>query len=258
MRGAGRRRCGYALRVELDHVIWFVPAFSAIEAELTGFTVEAGRRHVGQGTVNRRVFFERSYLEVLWIDEPAVAAASILGFGPRCAGAAGACPFGFVLRGKLSPDTRAAFTSYEVPNSNGFRLQLLTSSLHHHAEPFIAVLESAADQLTARWPAAQQPRAVLEHPCGARHLALAVLTGPTAATSLPSLAPRDVRVRGLARVPVSASARASSASSASSSSSVGACSLELTLTSLTAAATLAGQVHLVPAPPGQAASPRHI
>jgi hypothetical protein len=234
--------------VELDHVIWFVPGFAAIEAELVGLTVEAGRRHVGQGTANRRVFFERSYLELLWIDEPAVADSSVLGFGPRCAGEAGACPFGVVLRGELPLEARGAFTEYEVPSSGGFRLLLLTSSLLDPGEPFVAVLETSAAQLAARWPSAQQPQAVLAHPNGARQLTLTTFLAPLASGSPRVAAAGSASVRS--KIGAGAISLASLAPRDVRGGADGAGALELALTGLSQPARLAaGLVRLVPAGP---------
>ena len=97
--------------MELDHVIAFVTDPDATAATwFPGFTVEPGQRHAGQGTINRRVVFPRTFVELLGVDDPDVHRSTGLGFGPRCAGEPGACPFGVVLRGK---GEEAARTSLE-------------------------------------------------------------------------------------------------------------------------------------------------
>jgi hypothetical protein len=164
--------------VEIDHVLWFVPELAAVAPALTGFTLDPGRRHVGQGTVNRRVMFARNYLELLWIDEPAEVAARGLGFEPRCAWAPGACPFGVVLRGEVPASARAAFTRYAVPGAAGMSLLLLTATLAAPRLPFVAVFEARPADLAAQHPAARLPPAALRHASGATSIVRATFTAP--------------------------------------------------------------------------------
>jgi Glyoxalase-like domain len=99
---------------ELDHVIVFLRGpheVDAVRSLFDGLVLDEGVQHVGQGTRNRRIVFPDSYVELLWVDEPAAARRSGLRFTERCAGEA--CPYGVVLRGRL-PERRG-FVEYAVP-----------------------------------------------------------------------------------------------------------------------------------------------
>ncbi len=66
--------------IELDHVFIFVsPGAPEAEALIElGFDEGAGNVHPGQGTANRRFFFDRTFLELLWVhDEDEVRSALI-------------------------------------------------------------------------------------------------------------------------------------------------------------------------------------
>ena len=160
--------------MELDHVIAFVAdPDAAASAWFPGLTVEPGQRHVGQGTRNRRVVFPRNYVELLGVDDPDALRRTGLGFGPRCAGEAGACPFGVVLRGPVgAPDRR--FVRYDVPGG-GPTLLLLRDGLERPEVPFVAVSDTAADALSTRWPSRRVDPAFLRHDNGARGIRRATL-----------------------------------------------------------------------------------
>ncbi len=177
--------------LELDHVIVFVPGPDAIApAWFPGCTVEPGQRHTGQGTRNRRVVFPRTYVELLWVDDPQVHARTGLRFGPRCAREPGACPFGVVLRGEVAEPDRGRFTPYVVPGG-GPSLLLLRTALDRPELPFVAVGETAGGPLSARWPSHRTDPAFLHHPGGARGIRQATLRS-AALPDLGSLPPRDV------------------------------------------------------------------
>lgn len=66
-----------------------------------GLAEAAPNRHPGQGTANRRFFFENAYLELLWIESPEEARApevSRTGLLERWLERRRRCPFGVVLR----------------------------------------------------------------------------------------------------------------------------------------------------------------
>ncbi len=177
--------------LELDHVIVFVPGPDAVEpAWFPGCTVEPGQRHTGQGTRNRRVVFPRTYVELLWIDDPEAHAPTGLRYGPRCAREAGACPFGVVLRGRIPESARGRFVDYVVPGG-GPSLLLLRAALERPELPFVAVGEAADEDLPARWPAHRFDPAFLHHPGGARGIRRATLHS-RALPDLGALRPRDV------------------------------------------------------------------
>ena len=159
--------------IEIDHVMCFV---GGPVDEARGFTLDAGMRHDGQGTQNRRIAFDRNYVELIWIvDEGELAASGLSTFADRCAGRATA--FGVVLRGEV--EDAAAFRAYEM--ASGFRLQLLVASLEDPELPFVALIETAPADLARRHPAARFG------PTGHDGIAHATFTAPRA----PSLAVRD-------------------------------------------------------------------
>jgi hypothetical protein len=179
------------MSLELDHVMVFVPGPDAIESTwFPGCTVEPGQRHAGQGTGNRRVVFPRSYVELLWVDDPAAHERTGLGFGPRSAREPGACPFGVVLRGRVPERDRGRFTPYVVPGG-GPSLLLLRATLDRPELPFVAVGEAADEDLASRWPTHRFDPAFLHHPGGARGIRRATLRS-TALPDLGALRPRDV------------------------------------------------------------------
>jgi hypothetical protein len=148
--------------LELDHVILFGRGVDDTPLEVAGFTLETGRRHVGQGTRNRRICFGPNYVEILWIEDLAEVAARGLDFEARCAGAPGACRVGVVLRGRLPDDVRDRLTRYELPDAPGVVLHLVPGTV---AAPFVAVFET--DDVAAMHPARRIDASFLAHPCGA-------------------------------------------------------------------------------------------
>jgi hypothetical protein len=63
------------MSIELDHV-FICTAAGAPEAERLiefGLTEGSPNRHPGQGTANRRFFFQNAFLELLWVEDPAEA-----------------------------------------------------------------------------------------------------------------------------------------------------------------------------------------
>jgi hypothetical protein len=158
--------------LELDHVICFVAARETLD--LTGFTVEPGQVHTGQGTRNVRVLFERSYLEVAWIEHADEVSARGLDFVGRCARPYTAYPFGCVLRGEIPVSARARFVPYPLPDAPGVVLQLLAEQPPD--APFVGVFEAADRE--ARWPARRASPAYLVHPNGATRLACATFWCP--------------------------------------------------------------------------------
>jgi hypothetical protein len=177
--------------LELDHVMVFVPDPDAIEPGwFPGCTFEPGQRHTGQGTRNRRVVFSRTYIELVWIDDPEAHERTGLRFGPRCAREAGACPFGVVLRGDVPELDSARFAGYVVP-AGGPSLLLLAAALDRPELPFVAVGETARGAVPGRWPSHRFDPAFLHHPSGARGIERATVRSRVL-PDLGSLPPRDV------------------------------------------------------------------
>jgi hypothetical protein len=168
--------------LELDHVICFVPGRDAVD--LSGFAIEPGKAHTGQGTRNVRVLFERSYLELVWIEQADEVVARGLDFVGRCARPAAAYPFGLVLRGTIPAAERARFVSYPLPDAPGMTLQVLATQ--PAAAAFVAVFE--ATDVEAMWPARRMSSSssYLVHPDGATRILRATFSG-----SAPVLADLD-------------------------------------------------------------------
>jgi hypothetical protein len=171
--------------LEIDHVIFFVPGRDAVD--LTGFAVEPGREHTGQGTRNVRVVFEDNYFELAWVEHPEQVVARGLDFVGRCARPATACPFGCVLRGVIPAELRARFVRYELPDAPGVALQMLADQRPH--APFLAVFEHA-DGARPAWRIAPE---YLAHANGAKRIVRALFTVPEP-PPCPELAALEFRV----------------------------------------------------------------
>jgi hypothetical protein len=93
--------------MEIDHLFVFVepgaPEARALEA--LGLVESFRRRHPGQGTENACYCFDDSYLELLWVNDPAEVGAPALArpaFAARSGWrGTGASPFGISVRGDL-------------------------------------------------------------------------------------------------------------------------------------------------------------
>jgi hypothetical protein len=89
-------------RWELDHLfIWTDEGAPEAEALISsGLTEGARNDHPGQGTSNRRFFFENAFIELIWVHDKAEAKSqTALHFLERWSGRkSGLCPFGFIFR----------------------------------------------------------------------------------------------------------------------------------------------------------------
>jgi Glyoxalase-like domain len=108
---------------EIDHLLVFT-SIDAPEAErLIAFGLCEGPRnqHPGQGTANRRFFFDNAMLELLWVhseEEARSPAARPLRLAERwSARATGACPFGICLRASSGEIATPPFASFEYQPS---------------------------------------------------------------------------------------------------------------------------------------------
>lgn len=102
--------------MELDHL--FIRTWpGAPEAQrllAAGLSEGSGNRHPGQGTANRRFFFENAFIELLWIDDDAAvrsAATARTQLAQRLGGDSEASPFGVCLRPSPSGDS-APFSTW--------------------------------------------------------------------------------------------------------------------------------------------------
>jgi len=88
--------------MEIDHFVIFTDPGAPAARRLADVGLREGsaRRHPGQGTANRRFFFDNAMLELLWIDDetearsPATAPLRLWERGPG----ASACPLGVCFR----------------------------------------------------------------------------------------------------------------------------------------------------------------
>jgi hypothetical protein len=92
------------MSIELDHV-FICTAAGAPEAERLiefGLTEGSPNRHPGQGTANRRFFFQNAFLELVWVEDPAEAQSELVcrtGLWERWSRRrGGASPFGVGFR----------------------------------------------------------------------------------------------------------------------------------------------------------------
>ncbi len=97
------------MSVELDHLIVFCSAGAPEAEELVrlGLTEGSPNIHTGQGTANRRFFFQNAFIELLWVSDPnEVQTEPVRGtqLWERWSGRlTNACPFGVVLRPSIGP-----------------------------------------------------------------------------------------------------------------------------------------------------------
>ena len=99
---------------ELDHGFIFTPINAPEAEQLKAFGLSEGspNTHPGQGTANRRFFFENFMVELLWVSDPVAVQSEVIQpmhLWERWWGREGAaCPFGICLRPSHSPHRRFA------------------------------------------------------------------------------------------------------------------------------------------------------
>jgi hypothetical protein len=104
--------------LELDHAfITCAPGAPEAAALLRLGVIEgSGNTHPGQGTANRRFFFENFMLELLWVNDQAQAQSELTRptrLWDRFAGrAAGVNPFGIIFRSSDAPPAPAPFPTW--------------------------------------------------------------------------------------------------------------------------------------------------
>ena len=101
--------------LRLDHVFCFVddPDDAVARIEAAGYALDAGITHPGQGTRNRRLIFAEQYLELIWVHDPAEAAANPLRLDRRAAWAeTGASPLGIAFLGR--PEDTSGYWLYDA------------------------------------------------------------------------------------------------------------------------------------------------
>lgn len=157
---------------ELDHV-FICTAPGAPEADRLirlGLTEGSPNHHPGQGTANRRFFFENAFLELLWVTDPAEAQSDLVrrtGLWERWARRGrGASPFGVGLRPVAGEAKVAPFPAWEYRPSylpEPLAIHMATNS-EAAAAPLLFFLAFGRRPNPAD-PVRQQPR---EHAAGFR------------------------------------------------------------------------------------------
>ena len=156
---------------EIDHV-FVCTSVGAPEANRVieiGFSEGSSNRHPGQGTANRRVFFDTTMLEFLWVeDEAAAQSAEVrrLGLWERWNGrTSGACPFGVCLRASDSRQELPFHTWRYQPTYSSVAIEVGINS-QAVDEPFLFYIPIVRKQ---REPSARQVEPT-DHPIGVRDL----------------------------------------------------------------------------------------
>jgi hypothetical protein len=131
--------------VEVDHLFVLVAAGGPEASRLiaAGLTEGPPNVHPGQGTANRRFFFDDAMLELLWVADPAeteAGPARATGLVERWRGrATGACPFGIAVRPRPGTPPEAPFAGwrYAPPYLPPPAWILVADSCRELREPFL-------------------------------------------------------------------------------------------------------------------------
>jgi hypothetical protein len=195
------------MALELDHVLICTAAGAPEADELVRFGLVEGapNRHPGQGTANRRFFFDNAFLELLWVDDAAAAQSPLVaptGLWERWSRrAGGASPLGVCFRPAAgAPPERPPFPAWE------YRPPYLPAPLAIHmaadsadaAGPLLFYLAFGRPARSAD-AAHRQP---LDHGAGVRTIAAASFTSPgpisPAARTIERLCPEVTFAQGAA------------------------------------------------------------
>jgi hypothetical protein len=167
--------------IELDHVFICV-ARGAPESELLvefGLCEGASNVHPGQGTANRRFFFQNAMLELLWVEDPQEAqsgqTAPTLLWKRWSGRQSGACPFGIVVR-----PANTAMTAVPFP-ARQYQPEWLAPDLEIYLAP-----TGVQEPMWLFMPFLQRlhhEQRFVTHPNGAREITKLTLTTPAARQS---------------------------------------------------------------------------
>lgn len=157
--------------VDLDHVLICAPAGAPAADRLVGegFAEGSANRHPGQGTVNRRFFFENAFLEFIWIEDEDEARSELVAptrlwerWNWR---ESGVSPFGICLRLTDGDETPFDTFDYRPPYlPEGGSIPIATDTKPHEPMIFINTMSVPPRDLPED---ARQP---LDHPNGAREI----------------------------------------------------------------------------------------
>ena len=164
------------MAIELDHVFICV-ARGAPEAEHLvefGLCEGAPNVHPGQGTANRRFFFQNAMLELLWVENPQEAQSSqtapTLLWERWSSRQSGACPFGIIARPANTSITTVPFPARE------YRPEWLAPDLKIYLAP--TGLEEPMWLFMPFLQGLHHERLFVAHPNGAREITKLTLTTP--------------------------------------------------------------------------------
>ena len=165
-----------SLHYELDHVFILTDA-GAPEAELLiafGLTEGSSNTHPGQGTANRRFFFQNAMLELAYVTDPDEAAFEALrrtGLFQRWQGRrAGASPFGICLRPGPAAPQQPPFPAWAYRPPYASEPIYLGTNSPRISEPLLCFTPDS------QWPyAGKQP---LRHQAGLQEITAVRVKGP--------------------------------------------------------------------------------
>lgn len=168
---------------ELDHFFLLTAQAGACLGQLQamGFRADFSREHLGQGTKNQLVFFQRNYLEILWLDRPEDARSNQLRLDRRIKWIeeGKASPFGIGLRG-AAPPPEAHWELYHPPYFPGYRIWMSPTNRTHPELPFLFLMDESnvGGDLRNYWPSKAVEQRLLDHPNRATQILKLKLRGP--------------------------------------------------------------------------------
>lgn len=155
------------MNLELDHLFICADAGAPEADRLIEFGLKEGPSniHPGQGTANRRFFFENAMLELVWVQEPAEARSELARptyLWERWIGRKQFCPFGFCLRPTESESIGPPFPAwkYSPPYLPAPMHLWISNNAPLLAEPVIFSLGFVREEKS------QIPAEFLRHPSG--------------------------------------------------------------------------------------------
>ncbi|MEX0676911.1 MAG: VOC family protein [Pirellulales bacterium] len=177
------------MSAELDHFFICTSRGAPEVEQLARFGLAEGapNRHPGQGTANRRFFFENAFLELLWVEDPTETQSALVRrtglwerWSNRCDGAS---PFGVCLRSAGTEPSGAPFATWE------YRPPYLPAPLVIHMSASSQISQSPLLFYIAfgRRPDADDPsrRQPLKHPAGLRAITRLEIAVPMGSQSHP-------------------------------------------------------------------------
>lgn len=171
---------------EIDHIFILsdVDAPAANKLVAAGITEGASNVHTGQGTTNRRFFFNNTMIECIWVHDATEAASdrtSPTHLLPRWQRRMDTSPFGICFRPTTDDQPPAPFVSFDYAPAympDDMVIQI-ADSVDQLQEPFLFY----AGWLPPRDPA----QAPIEHAAGMKNLTAVTVTHPNADLTSPAI-----------------------------------------------------------------------